>query len=43
MMSPVPCALTASRLSVTKAGGLNDVPVAKRSTGGEVRNAVTHV
>ena len=31
----VPCALTASRVSVTKAGGLSDTPGAERSPDGK--------
>ena len=33
-MSPVPCTLTVSQLSITKAGGLSDTPGTERSTGG---------
>ena len=43
MMSPVPHALTASRVSVTKAGGLSDAPGAERSLNGKDGDTVTHV
>ena len=43
MMSPVPCTLTASWVSVTKAGGLSDAPGAERSLNGEDGDTVTHM
>ena len=36
------CTLTASRLSVTKAGGISDTPGAERSTGGGNGDTVTY-
>ena len=36
MMSPVPCALTASWMSIAKAGGLSDAPGAERSPNGKM-------
>ena len=42
-MSPVPCTLTASQLSVTKAGGLSDTLGAESSTGGGSGDTVTYV
>ena len=42
-MLPVPCALTASRLSVTKVGGLSNTLGAERSTGGGNGNTVTYI
>ena len=41
MTSPVPHALTASRVSVTKAGGLSDAPGAERSPNGKDGDTVT--
>ena len=37
------CTLTASQVSVTKAGGLSDAPGAERSPNGEDGDAVTHI
>ena len=42
-MLPVLRALTTSRVSVTKAGGLSDTPGAERSPDGEDGDTVTHV
>ena len=41
-MSPVPHTLTTSRASVTKAGGLSDVPGAERSPNGGDEDTVTY-
>ena len=43
MTSPVPHALTMSRVSVTKAGGLSDAPGAERSPNGKDGDTVTYV
>ena len=43
MTSPVPHALTTSRMSVTKAGGLCDAPGAERSPNRKDGDTVTHV
>ena len=43
MMSPVPRALTASRVSVAKAGGLSDAPGAERSPNVKDGDTVTHI
>ena len=43
MTSPVPYALTASWMSVTKASGLSDTPGAERSLNGKDGDTVTHV
>ena len=39
----VPRALTASQVSVTKAGGLSDAPGAERSPYGKNGDTVTHI
>ena len=41
MMSPVPRALTMSRVSVAKASGLSDAPGAERSPNGKDGDNVT--
>ena len=41
MTLSVPCALTASQVSVTKAGGLSDAPGAERSPDGKNGDTVT--
>ena len=43
MTSLVPHALTTSRVSITKAGGLSDAPGAERSPNGKDGDTVTHV
>ena len=42
-MLSVPHTLTASRVSVTKAGGLSDTPGAERSPDGKNGDTVTHI
>ena len=41
--SPVPCALTASRVSVTKAGGLSDAPGTESHRTGRWRYRDTYI
>ena len=43
MMLPVPCTLTTSRVSITKAGGLSDALGAERSPNGKDGDTVTYV